>query len=62
MNKPRLQLVDQTFDVAFETMRDHDMARQEQCGACGGDCNQLLSETEVEAFLASLDGDILAVG
>ncbi len=64
MNKPKLQLVDQTFDVAFEAMRDNDMARVESCKACpacGGDCNQLLSETEVEAFLAGLDGDVFEV-
>lgn len=76
MNKPKLQLVDQTFDVAFEAMRDNDMARVESCKACpacGGQCNQLLSEDEVEAFLAGLDGvfdddpevfdaDLIAVG
>jgi hypothetical protein len=72
MNKPRLVLVDTTFDITFEAMRDNDMARHEQkCGACGGDCNQLLTEGEVEAFLAGLDGllvdevsdaDILSVG
>jgi hypothetical protein len=76
MNKPKLELVDQTFDVAFETMRDHDMARVESCKgcpACGGQCNQLLSEDEVEAFLAGLenvfddatvlsDEDLTAVG
>jgi hypothetical protein len=59
MKKPKLVLVDTTFD-AFEATRDNDMARVESkgCPACGGDCNQLLSETEVEAFLAELDGDV----
>ena len=61
MNKPKLVLVDTTFDIAFEAMRDNDQARVESCKACpacGGQCNQLLSETEVEAFLAGLDGDV----
>lgn len=44
MDKPKLQLVDTTFDVAFEAMRDND--------------EWLLSEGDVEAFLEGLDGSV----
>jgi hypothetical protein len=45
MNKPKLQLVDLTFDVAFEAMRDNDMARK----------SAFASDAEVDAFVAGLD-------
>jgi hypothetical protein len=48
MGKPRLELVDQTFDVAFEAMRDNDARRP------------LFTEAEVDEFIEGLIDECFA--
>ena len=49
MNKPKLELVDVTFDLTFETMRDNDLYGDREAG---------IFASEIEIFMLGLESVI----